>query len=149
MNCSSGAPPSPNPSPPAPAARPSPIIADHRRSFPDRHPLAPILGDLTELRLSAHCRVIGSGFDFSRFITARRLFFGEGTITLNDDSGDCVLRIDPAHAHALWVLPVQVDGECRTTVRVYDTLGSLNLEFSVPGGQFVAPWQRYCAEACS
>ncbi|WP_265594574.1 hypothetical protein [Haloferula sp. BvORR071] len=124
-------------------------IADQRRACPERHPLAPILADLAELRLSAHCRLIGSGFDFSRFITTRALSFDEGTITANDDGGDCVLRIDPAFAHAIWVLPVQVDGECRTTVRVYDTLGSLNLELSVPGDQFVAPWQSYCAQACS
>lgn len=122
--------------------------AEQRRANPEAHPLAPILSDAIDFGLELHCRITGEGFDFSRFIDPRRMSFQEA-ITLHDDHGDGILRIDPAHAHAIWVLPIHVDGETRTAVRIYDTLGSMNLEFSVPGDAFVAPWQRYCAAACS
>lgn len=122
--------------------------AEQRRANPEAHPLAPILSDAIDFGLELHCRITGEGFDFSRFIDPRRMSFQQ-SITLHDDHGDGILRIDPAHAHAIWVLPVRVDGETRTAVRIYDTLGSMNLEFSVPGDSFVAPWQRYCAAACS
>lgn len=122
--------------------------AAERRARPDLHPLAPILADLVELQLPMHCRIRGDGFDFSRFIEPRRLSFDGGAITLNDDSGECVLRVDPAQAHALWVLPLCSDGETRSSVRIYDTFGSMNLEFSVPDDRFVRPWQGYCRTAC-
>ncbi len=121
--------------------------AAERRAHPEAHPLAPIFSDAVDFGLDLHCRVTGEGFDFCRFIEARGVSL-RGAISLHDDSGEGILRIDPAHAHALWVLPVRVDGETRTAVRIYDTLGSMNLEFSVAGDAFVAPWQRYCA-ACS
>ncbi len=69
-------------------------------------------------------------------------------ITARDARGECLLQIDPAYAHALWVLPVAVDGETRSTVRIYDTLGGMNLALSLPGACFVERWQHYCAAAC-
>ena len=122
--------------------------AEQRREHPEFHPLSAILADVVDFSLPLHCRLTGGSFEFSRFLDARRLSC-QGALTVCDESGDCVLRIDPAYAHALWVLPVLVDGESRTTVRVYDTLGSMNLELSVVGDAFVGPWQRYCAAACS
>ena len=122
--------------------------AIERRAHPEAHPLSPILSDVIDSGADLHCRVRGEGFNLSRFIDARWISF-EGGITVHGGPGESILRIDPAHAHAVWVLPVRVDGETRTTVRIYDTLGSMNLELSVPGGSFVAPWQRYCAAGSS
>lgn len=118
-----------------------------RRAHPEHHPLAPILHDMVDLKLALHCRISGDGYEFSRFLDPHQLSLQGGSITLNDDQGESVLMVDPAHAHALWVLPVAIDGELRTSVRIYDTLGNLNLELSVAGESLVKPWQDYCRAA--
>lgn len=121
--------------------------ADRRRAHPEAHPLAPILQDVIDSGLPLHCQIYDRGFQFDRFLEARKLVFRDA-ITVRDTHGECLLQIDPAYAHALWVLPVAVDGEIRSTVRVYDTLGGMNLVLSVACDLFVERWQHYCAAAC-
>ncbi len=121
--------------------------ADHRRAHPEAHPLVPILHDAIDSGLPLHCRILGAGFQFDRFLEIHNLVLHHA-ITARDARGECLLQIDPAYAHALWVLPVAVDGETRSAVRVYDTLGGMNLVLSLPGACFVERWQRYCAAAC-
>ncbi|MGC4013839.1 MAG: hypothetical protein QM755_04880 [Luteolibacter sp.] len=118
--------------------------ADRRILHAARHPLTLILEEATVLHLPLLCRIQSPHLGMVTSLIPGRVKLRSGCIEVIDASGHGLLHIKLEYAHSLWVLPVRIDDETWSAIRVYDMLGQLNLEIATPDPAMERNWRSLC-----
>jgi len=118
--------------------------AERRILHAARHPLTLILEDATVLHLPLLCRIQSPHLSMVTRLIPGRVKLRNGCIEVIDASGHGLLHIKLEYAHSLWVLPIHLDGERWSAIRVYDMLGQLNLEIATPDPAIERNWRSIC-----
>ncbi|MFD0894146.1 hypothetical protein KBB96_02600 [Luteolibacter ambystomatis] len=118
--------------------------ADRRVLHATRHPLTLILEEASVLHLPLMCRIQSPHLGMVTRLIPGRAKLRNGCIEVIDASGHGLLHIKLEYAHSLWVLPIRIDGEPWSAIRVYDMLGQLNLEIATPDPAIERNWRSIC-----
>lgn len=123
--------------------------ADRRVEFAASHPLTALLQDAMECRMPLLCRLQSPHLGMVSWMVPGRVSVRDGRIEMIDSGGHGLLQVKLEFAHSLWVLPVRMDGEAFSVIRVFDMLGNLNLEIATPDPKIEMRWREFCEHGSS
>ncbi|BCU78166.1 hypothetical protein [Luteolibacter sp. LG18] len=118
--------------------------AERRLAHAASHPLTAILEEAVVLHLPLLCRLQSQHLGMVTNLIPGRVKIRDGCIETIDASRHGLLQIKLEYAHSLWVLPIRIDGETWSAIRVYDMMGQLNLEIASPDPALEARWRLIC-----
>lgn len=118
--------------------------AAERALNPGRHPLYRILRHAVVLRTPLEFRLSADHVDMTSSFAPCRIILRNGFIILSDALSQAAFHVDMRSVHALVIDVITLDSVSYSSLRIYDTLGTLNFHLMTEEPRHAAVWRDLC-----
>ena len=118
--------------------------AEERRAAPENNPLTRIFCSAIGEKRALRCSIVSPHFSFATWLAPKSLQFSGGVIGVIAEDGKSMLEVDTGLCYLLKIVRRRFDGESFTVLKVYDSMGILQLEISTHGWEAERSWHELC-----
>jgi hypothetical protein len=121
--------------------------AEKRRATLEQNPLTRIFHHAIGSGMQLRSSIVSPAYGFTASLTPASLAFAEGILEVSGADGTTMIELDPGLCHSLTIVRETLDGERFSTLKLYDSTGTIHLKLAAPGWETEKLWRKICETA--